>query len=505
MNERLLDIAIPSSIARVSKYYHSWDKNAEKIVIVKEVYDNVLAQENIFLVCKLFVNEAGVRLITVENTDKKVESKHKKTTINDSILSSNVSAGVLNLLNFDSALIDVWGVDNLDMITKSENAVMGIRSTASVREQVFEVVRTFLLRAQKNFYTFPISRLRSGILNLLYGVDMNINEKIVQIKKAAKFAGINIHDFPTISRYINFVSKINKINKKRVNKQMTEFWNRLFNKLNSWYKIVDKNEIHIDGKQLMPLLAFWMESTGQSEEELKRNLNRAGEESFFLSCKMWFEYWIFYLLSCEKEGSVSSFVEELMRLALRIGVPFFDLTDFREYIVTRRDSEMIATSIKDEILECCNLMIDLLPNPISARFREIEDQLDHLYRSLRLATPPKEAESFYFRSGVLINQIENLCDLMGESFPTQIMENLLILDKVLDEVNIFLQLSRSRGKNMVSRTLELMHERNEDRAILVVGGFHAQAIIRALEEYRNISWTVITPKIDLKASKPYFF
>ena len=54
---------------------------------------------------------------------------------------------------------------------------------------------------------------------------------------------------------------------------------------------------------------------------------------------------------------------------------------------------------------------------------------------------------------------------------------------------------------MADRTLELMRERGEDRAMLVVGGFHERAITRALEDARGVSWSVLAPSPDLSEAR----
>jgi hypothetical protein len=55
---------------------------------------------------------------------------------------------------------------------------------------------------------------------------------------------------------------------------------------------------------------------------------------------------------------------------------------------------------------------------------------------------------------------------------------------------------------MARRTLELMRERGEDRALLVAGGFHERAITRAFEDARRVSWSVLMATPDLKEIAP---
>jgi hypothetical protein len=47
---------------------------------------------------------------------------------------------------------------------------------------------------------------------------------------------------------------------------------------------------------------------------------------------------------------------------------------------------------------------------------------------------------------------------------------------------------------MATNTIARMRSQGDDRAVLVAGGFHERAITRTLEEYRHMSWSVLTPQ-----------
>jgi hypothetical protein len=502
MGETLLDVIIPSGIARVRKQYISWDNNAEKLIVLLQVYDNILAQENIFSVCNLFVNETGMRLIGVEGSDKELQSVPNKTSIKELILASEVSAGVLSLLNSESCDIDVFGVDNLNMIAESRKAMTDLWATSEVREKVFKVIRQLLHKAQNKFYPSSISRFRRGTLDL-YGEKIALKEIIMNIQESAQIVNMDFDNFPNIKQYINIESREKKFNRNRADKQKIEFINRLLKKLSSWYKVVGKNKVNINLEKAMPILIYWMESTGQSEEELKRNIDRVGIEPVFLGCKEWIESWIVERIHRNASDRSFLFFEEFIKLAIRIGVPYFDLVDFREQVALNRDLENLSNSLSNEISECIEILIKRIDNPGSFKFYNIENQFDFLYRSLRLSVPPSEAEFSNLEPKLLHNLLKDFQDLTEISCPVHIMDELNVFENAIGAVNIFLQLSKSRSKFMIDKILEIMRERNEDRAILVIGGFHEQNVTRTLEDFREISWSVMVPSLDLKSAKTH--
>ena len=53
---------------------------------------------------------------------------------------------------------------------------------------------------------------------------------------------------------------------------------------------------------------------------------------------------------------------------------------------------------------------------------------------------------------------------------------------------------------MVKRTLELIEQRSEDRAVLAIGGFHARAVTRVMDDYPQVSWAILMPQVDVDSA-----
>ncbi len=67
-----------------------------------------------------------------------------------------------------------------------------------------------------------------------------------------------------------------------------------------------------------------------------------------------------------------------------------------------------------------------------------------------------------------------------------------ILREFLDQVVRFYDIARQRDLVLIQKTLQGMSEGNEDRAILVSGGFHTQGIAQFLRD-RGVSYVVVAP------------
>jgi hypothetical protein len=498
MREPLFDIAIPSPVASLSGHYAAEDGSGPKLAIVLQVYSDAGQQKNLAEVCRLLAKESGVRLVAVENAASEIRPQPDAVSVDTLLATSSISAGAMSLLNSGAAPIEVFGVDDMERIERSHADMAHLTGLAGMRESGFKAIRSWLEEIQPGFYAPPVAKLRRAGLKL-YGQTASISEQAALIQESASALGVDLMEYPAVARFLEVGSKERQINARRAEQQKAEFVKRIGARLSSWYKSGGRNRIEIDLKKVEALLEYWMETTGQPAAEVEQKLRLGGAEPVFLSMKEWYKDWLLDSATRRADGGAHVFFEELMRFALRAGVPYFDLRDFRESIALQRDLEAIKAGLSDEIADCIRLLTEKSGSGKAARFREIEEALDVLHRALALGVRPEEAETADIRGGALRDLLVETVNLSGIPFPPAVFACIQPLDGGLEKAAEFLTLSRERSGHMVARTLALMAERREDRAILVVGGFHRRAITRALEDDRKVSWSVITPSVQLSA------
>ena len=128
-----------------------------------------------------------------------------------------------------------------------------------------------------------------------------------------------------------------------------------------------------------------------------------------------------------------------------------------------------------------------------------------MYNALRLTVTPNAAEYAMINSDHLKTLVSNLALLSDPSPSSAISAQLHEIGRDLDAAGTFYNLSRLRGEQMICRTLDLMNDQYEEIAVLVVGGFHQQAVTRILEDKRDISWAIYSVNIELKEVNSKFF
>jgi hypothetical protein len=496
MHEPLLDIQIPDAAASPGKHYLAADPSGPKLVMLLQAYDNVRSQENIRELCALLVREAGVGLIAVENADGRLTPDPSLKTVREIVPVREVSAGVLSLVNTGEVPVEAWGVDDMGAIQKSYAAMGTVQSLLGARDQVFAALRPWLRAGQQKLYPKALAKALAGELSM-YAEKVPLAERAAALDEAASGLGADLKDFPALRRFIEIAGIEKTIDAARSRQQTAVFIERLTRRLHSWYQVAGKNQVNLDIEKAAPIMEYWIETTGQSAAELEQKFKSGGAEPVFLALKQWIDAWLLEKAMSPGAGGPSGFHEEMMRLALRLDVPFFELMDFRKSVAIGRDVAALKVTLPDEISEASRSLAGRMPSPQAAAFWQGERELDLMFRAMGLAVPPGEAETADVSASRFFGVLKEMADLVGQAPPPGAASGLERLGPSVEAAGEFLRLSRGRSRRMVERALELMRDASADRIVLVVGGFHERAIARELEDRREVSWSVVVPSVEL--------
>jgi hypothetical protein len=503
MREPLLDIQIPDSVASPGDHYLAADPGEAKILLVLQVYDNARSQENVREVCAASAREAGVRLIAVENAAAQLAPDPSLKSVESILPVKEVSAGVLSLLNTGDVPIEVWGVDDMEAIKRSYEAMATVRSLLGTRDRVFAALRPWLRRGQEKLYPKALARALAGELSM-YADNIPLTQRAMALKEAAAGLRLELKDFPALHRFLEIADIEKTIDAGRARQQTAAFIERLTTRLHSWHTVVGKNQVNLDLEKAAPIVEYWLEMTGQSAAEFEQKFRSGGAEPVFLALKQWIDSWLIEKAVRQGAGGPAAVHEELIRLALRLDVPFFELVDFRKSVAAQRDIGALKVTLPDEISEASRWLAGRMESPEAKAFWEAERELDVMFRALGLAVPPAEAESADISPARFTALLEDMSSRIGQAPPPGVMSEVRVLGPGLDAAGDFLRLSRSRSRHMVEHVLELMRAASADRIVLVIGGFHKRAIVRELEDHREISWSVIVPSIEMPTGSRAF-
>ena len=494
MSQPLLGVRIPEPLGRQTDGYAAPGPAGRHLAVVLQAFDDVTAQTCLAGICGLYV-QAGVRLIGVEAADGPVRPTPGRTDVADLIRTEMVSAGVLSLINGGPPGVTAWGVDDVSLIPASHRAMEQVSAARVDRDALFAgLIRPLLLKAQEKHYQPELASLRRARLDV-YGGRKTVLEQARFAEAAGRRIGLDLTGWPLVLRFLEIAEKEKHLSPKRGAAQQQEFLSRVMGRVKGWYRSAGGNAVNIDLAKAAPVLEFWLRETGQSVDEFYAAVRVPNPEAVFAACKRWYDAWLL------EDAGTAAYFEKLMRLALYLGVPYFDLRDFREYTAQSRDSEALRVGLDDELSDLSNALIEAAG---AGALGELEDRLDLIFRMCQLAVGPKDAEANVSSVGTIEDAVHDLLALFmgGQGRPERPPPppELTGAEKALEAAKEFLRCSRMRSEHMVKRTMELMAQRNEDRAVLAVGGFHARAIARTLDDYPQLSWAIIMPQVDVESA-----
>lgn len=489
----LLGVAVPENLGRQTEGYEATGGSSATLAILLQVYDDPLNQKAIAEICALYAG-AGLRLIGVESADRPIAPVPRQTDIARLLATEQVSAGVLSLLNGGLAGVDVHGVDDLSLIPPSHRAMEVISAARAHRDTVFQAVRQILQQAMIRSGHPEVAAARAARFEV-YGARKPLAIQAGLARDAARATGVNVAGFPLVMRFLEMAEREKRLDTGRATREREAFLRRVVERIGGWHRSAGGNRININLKKAMPLLEYWLEETRQSAASFEASLKGPNPEGPFLACKQWYDAW----LGAEAaDAARPEFWERLMRFALRVGIPYFELRAFREWVANSRDSERLKIGLDDEIEDLHRTIADTLRGP-AADLVAVEARLDTIHRLLQLAVPPGHAAAEAARAGPVGEAVHEMARLAGASLSPEVKHALDALEAPARAALEFLEYSRRRSAHMVERVLELLEARHEDRAALVVGGFHAKAITTALEDHPDVSWGVIMPAVDVEA------
>jgi hypothetical protein len=494
MTAPLLGVRVPERLGRQTDGYAAPGPGGRQLAVVLQAFDDVTAQTCLAGICALYL-KAGVRLIGVEAADGPVRPTPGRTDVADLIRTEMVSAGVLSLINAGAPGVQAWGVDDVSVIPHSHRAMEQVSAARADRDALFEgLIRPLLRKAQEKHYQPELAGLRQARLEV-HGGRKTVLEQARFAEAAARRVGLDLAGYQLVLRFLEFAEKEKHLSPKRAAKQQQEFLTRVMSRVKGWYRSGRGNRVDIDLAKAAPVLEFWLRETGQSVDDFYTAIKGPNPEPVFAGCKRWYDAWLL------EDAGLPRYFEKLIRLALYLEVPYFDLRDFREYVAQSRDSEALRVGLDDELSDLSSALIEAAG---AGALGDLEDRLDLIYRMCQLAVGPKDAEARVSAVGTIEDAIQDLLALLmgGQGRPERPPPppGLTGAEAALEAAKEFLRCSRMRSEHMVKRTMELMTQRNEDRAVLAVGGFHARAIARALDDYPQVSWAILMPQVDVDAA-----
>ena len=289
-----LRISVPDHVATVLKS-HRGAENGLAVVVLAQTYDNIQAQQYLADVCRRAADQAGVRSVALEGSDRqitaptgpgatrdaqppagKADSVDLRPDIQRLIASgSEVSAGAIALHHREPDRFELWGVDDLARVARSQVAMTTVVGNATARDVAFAAVSEVLATAQRKVYSPELAALRQDMMPFS-ARRLSLAERVSAITKEAGRLGVALDPFPSVQQYGELHRWEQKTNTRRVEKQRATFVKRLASGLFGWFQRKGKNVVTIDRAKLQPVLEDLVGKTGMKRSDYDRLVQSRG-------------------------------------------------------------------------------------------------------------------------------------------------------------------------------------------------------------------------------------
>jgi hypothetical protein len=497
MREPLLDALISPGLAKLRSFRRSADPDAEKIVILQDVYPSLQVQRNIPQICRDLAAGAGVRLIAVEGPCGPVQLPPEASSPMDVFQRyPQLSGAAANALLLRLPEVVIEGVDDPRMHEESRQAQRYLEEHRGLCKEVFACVVEELSALQVRVYPPEITELRRSVVRL-FGRRTGLTKQMSLVKSAAASLGIDLSQFPSFHAFDEALRLEREFDLESAERERTLLVQRFV------HALFDSLEPDAAGRvpeeRCAAVLRFWMRRSGIVDEEMQRNLQLRGLATVLEECRDALLGWVINTALEAREdqsaGAQRPILEAMLQLLDDLGLPKGELPDIELYMryltVTMKDID--PNALLRELPQWSQLLVEALPSPEARELRQLEDELDLVRLGVRMELSPELAESAPLDAGALRSLLARLAALGGSSLPG-LAERLA---GALSAASVFYTRSLARGGVMGRNTLAAMQRLRTDRAVLIAGGFHPRTITKSLEDERRVSWSILTPELRL--------
>jgi hypothetical protein len=461
------------------------------LVVLSEAYADLLCETNIERIVDRLVESGGVRLVAVEGGEGRLTVQDTQAYAGRGIANLvesriPISAGVAHLMHGSPRAFEVWGVDHEELRQRQVGTMSRVLAAQSL-------VRTWFAGLDA-----ALAGVRARVPSHVPDPASGMLDRAEWIARELRRMGIDVAGYPALSKLLRIRELEAEIDAKTAETQRNRLIRDLVEKALGWWKISGRL-VTFDPELLEPVVWLWLRKTGRSQADLESQIAAEGLEKTLLACRDWIQAWLFRSALDARSGSapMHEYYEDLILLALGLGIEVLPLRDFRRHVLTLKLSHHLdLQQCEAEAGSCREMILEALcKSPEEERLLGVERRLEMLSTAWRLELRPETFDRFLTVDRSLRSLAAEIGELAGDAGARPPDPG--PLEALGDEVFRFYSLSRQRGQHMLETALGRMRETGQERAVLVCGGFHVDVIVSHLERrYPDVAWSLVQPQLD---------
>lgn len=461
------EIFIPESYGIIER--SSFDKylSTRFVILLKDAHCNYDAQHNIARILEVLVRDYKIDLVAIEGAVGlldftrfgKLENEFAKEKMADSLIKKGVLAGpeYLSIVKHGKLSFNVYGIEDENLYI--ENFVT-LRQTINYLEETNLFINE-LNRIVKNLkdriYTKKLLEFDNKSTKYYENV-ISLTDWVKELSNEAERHKITLKGYPNIILTLDAINLEDMINFKKVE--------------------IERSSALEDIEKVL------------SREDLKEMVSKS------LQFRL---------------GKIASkdYYQYLERLLGQTNVDFKDkFPNLIKYIeLVKLQTWINNNALFGEISDLENtLKENMFQNNIQRQLNDISKKTRILNGLFKLTLTREDLE--YYRSQMAEFSPSSLLSFINIQAPVHnVPISILLSDQgflekvsgVIENGEKFYNIALERDVKLVENTLKIMEKERRSSAIMVIGGFHTDGVVKVFEE-KGVGYVIISPKI-LKAEK----
>ncbi|MBD3379579.1 MAG: hypothetical protein GF408_03850 [Candidatus Omnitrophica bacterium] len=442
-----------------------YDGESGKMVVhIQDAHCNYEAQSNINRILEQLTKECGINIISVEGAEGIVDTTWFKAfpdeEIRKEVATYFMKKGEITGAEFFSITSDfngtIFGSETRDYYIKNLKAFTEVYPYKDMIEKYFQNTGNIANRLKSVIYTPGLREVDSKIREF-DGKGLELSDYAAYLSKKTRDLRIDNRDYPNFGKLEKTLEYEDKIDFDIVDSERSEY--------------IDLLSKTLSKKKMTELV-------GESIRFKKGHIKAV---DFYT-----------YLRELAKEHDIDMVHKFPNLFYYYIYTKLYEGIDNEKLF---REIDLIETALKEKLftsgterkLDKYSSMLDMYVNLVNIELTN--DDYD------RLKAYQKE-----FTLSDVMSFLKSMVDKYGMNYaingvPAQISSN---MPRMID----FYEIAMKRDKALIDNTLNFLSNEDNDRCVLIAGGFHTRGIKKMLEA-KGISYVVVTPKITKDVETPY--
>lgn len=463
-----INISLPESYGSIKESFAP-EGHTASVIYIQDSHTSISAQKNLSNIIRLLTTKYGISSVYIEGASSSVDTSELSifpdTSVKKTVADYCVKRGYIDGAEYVSILenseagnefITIRGIETRNLYMQNVHAFLRAEKISAGLSEFTDHLREIIILLKKHIYSKELQVFDTSIS----AFHTNQQSFDLYCNLLRNFADNNLLHYEHLTQFIAFIE------------------------LMQAEKQIDFNRADVERQQAVRSLTSML-SKDEAHDLLRKEFDYK-TNTISLS-----EYSAYFRFVCgQNDFNVQAF-PELTKLLNYISVY---QTLVQDKVISEAESleKLIFAQLIDNADE--QMLYDI------SEFTRILSKLEHFHLSETMYN-----QYLRYRESLSFSTIQRFLTEKSRTYDEQIAceDGFAVIEHHLQNFEEFYKVAQLRENAMIQNMTDLMDKNNEDKVILITGGFHKNGICDILRK-RNIAYTLINPSTTKESeSIPY--